>query len=252
MFFVLSKVLFFLLAPLTWMIILLLAIVWVKKAATKRRLKIMLIALVFIFTNPYIYRSLVKYWQSNPVTLSNHQVYEAGILLGGFSGYDKYDKGFFKEAADRFIQATNLYHQGIIKKIIMTGGSGALLQNEPSESVFVFDQLLKNGVAKNDIILEHASRNTYENAVFTKKIIDSLKLNGPFVLITSAIHMPRSEKLFRKAGLQVQPYPCAYDVYDERFNLEDTIIPDTRLPVFWKYLLKEMVGTWIYQLIGKA
>ena len=215
-------------------------------------INICLLCILVIFSNPYFFRSLVMLWQTPPIELKKNQVYEAGILLGGFSGYDKYNRGFFVEAADRFIQAANLYHQGNIKKIIMTGGTGSILQNEPPEANYILDQLIKNGVPKSDIILETKSRNTFENSVNTKMIIDSLQMKGPFLLITSAMHMPRSEKLFQNSGVPIQPYPCAYNVYDSRFSLADTIVPDPSLLVSWKYFLKEIVGLLLYQAIGKA
>jgi uncharacterized SAM-binding protein YcdF (DUF218 family) len=252
MFFVLSKVLFFLLSPVTWMGILLLIILFLNDTKLKRKLKILFLVIAVLFSNPYLYRKAVMLWQASPVSLNNKTTYEAGILLGGFSGYDISNRGYFNQASDRFIQATNLYHQGIIKRIIMTGGNGTLSKDEPAESLFVHDQLLKNGIPKEAIILESNSRNTYENAIFTKRIVDSIKIAGPFVLITSATHMPRSEKLFRKAGFTIQPYPCDYLVYNERFQLSNTFAPDPSLFVFWKYLFKEIIGTLLYQGLGKA
>lgn len=252
MFFVLSKVLFFLLSPVTWLGILLLIILFWNDTKFKRKLKILCLAIAVLFTNPFLYRNAVMLWQTKPVVLANNTSFDAGILLGGFSGYDKSNQGFFSESSDRFIQAANLYHQGIIKKIIMTGGNGTFTKDQPAETVFVYDQLLKNGIPKEAILLESNSRNTYENAVFTKKLVDSLQLKGTLVLITSAVHMPRSEKLFRKVGFSIQPYPCNYSVYPERFKFEDTFVPDPSLLVSWKYFLKEIVGTLLYQLIGKA
>ncbi|MFZ8477648.1 YdcF family protein, partial [Staphylococcus aureus] len=86
----------------------------------------------------------------------------------------------------------NLYHEGKIEKILVTGGNGNLFLNEPDESSFLEKEFIRNGVKKEDIILEKKSRNTYENAIFSKKILDSLKLKPPYILITSASHMPRS------------------------------------------------------------
>jgi uncharacterized SAM-binding protein YcdF (DUF218 family) len=252
MFFILSKVLFFLLSPVTWMEILLILILFSKNPKLKRKLTQGIIIIGVLFSNPFLYRTAIMHWQTSPVNFTIQKIYDAGILLGGFSEYDKNNRGYFNNSADRFIQATNLYHQGIIKKIIMTGGNGSLSQDVPSETIFVTDQLLKNGVPKEDIILEPNSRNTYENAIFTKRIIDSLKLKGPFVLITSAEHMPRSEKTFRHAGIMVQPYPCNYYEFEERAELENTIAPDLKILVNWKYFLKEIIGTLTYQITGKA
>ncbi len=252
MFFTLSKVLFFLLSPVTWIGILFMILFFVKARLWRRILNITLLVIIVVFTNPYFYRSMVMLWQTAPDDLNNGKVYEAGILLGGFSGYDINNHGYFDEASDRFIQTVSLYHQGKIKKIIMTGGNGTLSRDMPPESFFIQEQLIKNGIPKSDIILESDSRNTFENAINTQYIIDSLKMRGPFLLITSAMHMPRSERLFKKAGVSIQPYPCNYKVYNERFSLADTLAPDPSLLVSWKHFIKEVVGLLLYQALGKA
>jgi uncharacterized SAM-binding protein YcdF (DUF218 family) len=192
MFFILSKVLFFLLVPFWWIVILLVWMWLTKKPKVKKRLRVMVIVLLIVFTNPWFYKSMVFLWQPSPTHLPADKKYEAGIVLGGMAGYDKYDSGYFGGNADRFIETANLYHQGIIKKIIVSGGTGLLSQDEPPESRFLRKQFIANGVNDSAIILETRSRNTYENAIYSKKIADSLHMQPPFVLITSAFHMKRS------------------------------------------------------------
>ncbi len=252
MFFTLSKVLFFLLSPVTWVGILFLISLFIKSRLWKRILNITLLVIIVVFTNPFFYRNMVMLWQTPLTKLNNNSVYEAGILLGGFSDYDINNNGYFDEKADRFIQTVSLYREGKIKKIIMTGGNGTLSADMPPESFFVEQQLLRNGIPKSDIILESTSRNTFENAVYTKFIVDSLKSAGPYLLITSAMHMPRSIRLFKKEGIPIVPYPCNYQVYNSRFSLSDTIAPDPALLVEWKYFFKEIVGLLLYQALGKA
>ena len=60
-------------------------------------------------------------------------------------------------------------------------------------------------------MLERQSRNTYENAVFSKAMI-APKPGERWLLVTSAYHMPRSVGLFRKAGFPVEPYPVDWRV----------------------------------------
>ena len=65
------------------------------------------------------------------------------------------------------------------------------------------------GVARERITLESRSRDTYENAVFTKRLVNP----GPgerWLLITTAWHMPRAMGCFRQAGFAVQPWPVDY------------------------------------------
>lgn len=252
MFFILSKILFFLLIPFWWMVILLLLSAVIRNTKWKKGLKITAILIGIIFTNPYLYRVANLAWQPAPVDLAGNKTYEAGILLGGMAGYDKNNRGYFGDNADRFIQTANLYHRGIIKKIIVTGGTGSLNQKEPAESFFLRTQLLANGVRDQDIILESRSRNTYENAVYTKQITDSLHLQPPFVLITSAQHMKRSVSVFNKSGFQFISFPCDYKSIPKDWSVDNFILPDASLLKNWSYLLKEIVGLCVYRLTGKA
>lgn len=252
MFFILSKLLVFLIMPFWWIIALFVWMRFSKKPATKKRLGITAVCFTVLFTNPYLFRSLVFLWQPSPVDLPANQSYSAGILLGGMSGYDEKNRGYFGDNADRFIAAANLYHTGRIKKIIVSGGSGRLFQNEPAESFFLETQLIANGVKKSDIILESRSKNTYENGIYSRQIIDSFRLQPPFVLITSAIHMPRSASVFTKAGIRILPYPCDYKVIPERWDAGNYIIPSISTLYNWNFFIKEIVGYYVYTLTGKA
>jgi uncharacterized SAM-binding protein YcdF (DUF218 family) len=174
MFFILSKILFFFILPVTWVAVLLIWAKLTKKPRLKKRLFIVAIIVSIVFSNPFLYRSAVMSLQMPRVDLSDGKVYEAGILLGGLAGYDKYNKGYFGENADRFIQTANLYHRGIIKKIIISGGNGSLYLYALPEAIYLREQFLENGVADSAIIMETKSRNTYENALFSKEISDSM------------------------------------------------------------------------------
>lgn len=252
MFFILSKILFFLLIPFWWMVILLLMRAVIRNAKWKKILGVTAILIGILFTNPYLYRVANLAWQPIPVDLPGNKTYEAGILLGGLAGYDKNDRGYFGSSADRFIQSANLYHQGIIKKIIVSGGTGTIRQKEPAEAIYLRSQLIANGVKPEDIIMESRSRNTYENAIYSKILTDSLHLQPPFVLITSAQHMKRSISVFNKADFKIVIFPCDYKSIPIRETFENTILPEISLLNDWSYLIKEIVGLYVYRLTGKA
>lgn len=252
MFFILSKLLLFLLIPFTWIMILLIWIYFAKSARLKRKLTILTVCITVIFSNPWFYKKATLAWQTSKKNLSPNEAYEVGILLTGMVQFDKYNQGFFGSASDRFIQTAALYHTGKIKKILVTGGSGSLLYDYPAEAEYLKNVLVSNAVPEKDIIVEPLSRNTYENAIFSKKIIDSLQLKPPFLLITSAFHMPRSSAVFKKAGIQFVPYPCDYKVVEEKFSVDDVLMPDAKLLKNWSDLLKEIIGLAAYKITGKA
>lgn len=179
--------------------------------------------------------------------------YPVGILLAGFVGFEfKTEQGFYGAASDRFIQAVRLYQLGHIKKILITGGSGSIWRQQYKEADFVKDQLQQMGVAKEDIISENQSRNTYENAIYTKKLLDSLQIKAPYLLITSAMHMKRSQKVFTKAGLTTVAYPCHFSSINNPQLFWKSIMPTYKAFEGWDNYLKEVVGLLVYKLTGKA
>ena len=178
--------------------------------------------------------------------MNANERYEVGIVLGGYTSYDKVNKaGHFNMSSDRFIQGAWLYKKGFIKKIIVSGGqNGFNNEDDFVEAEFVASILKDLGVPSSDIFIEGNSRNTIENAAFSYKILDSLGLKkNKVVLITSAFHMPRAKETFEKAGFNVRPYPCAFSILPSsiRFSI-DSIIPAAWAFDAWGGFLKEMVG----------
>jgi len=250
MFHFISKLVYLFIAPENWIIVLLICRFASKSAVIRKRLTIAIIAIALIFGNEAIYNKLVNAWQPKPVVFASGVSYEAGIVLGGLSSFDKYGNGFFNGTADRFIQTCLLYKTGKIKKIIISGGSNA--PNEPKDAHFQFAKMVELGIPASDIIVEDSSMSTFENAQFTKKKIDSLRLKPPFVLVTSAMHIPRAKMVFASAGVQVIPYPSNYQVLENKFTFSNYVLPDIGTLLSWSTFLKEIVGIAGYKLMGKA
>jgi uncharacterized SAM-binding protein YcdF (DUF218 family) len=208
-----------------------------------------------LFSNPYIINEILYHWQAKEKILLKNESYEAGILLTGFCTYNEQTgKGYFSSASDRFIQTARLYHQGHIKRIIVTGGSSKVLKNKESlkEADFVCAQLAQMGIPADRIINENESRNTYENAVFTKQLIDSLKIPPPYLLITSATHIPRAHHVFDKTGLSTTSYPCNYLTVERKFSFPESLLPSSEAFEKWNKFTKENIGLLVYKLTGKA
>jgi uncharacterized SAM-binding protein YcdF (DUF218 family) len=110
------------------------------------------------------------------------------------------------EAAERITVAAELARRYPAARIIFTGGSNALIFNEESEALFAVRELQALGVAHDRITAEEQSRNTIENAVFSR-LIARPKPGERWLLVTSAYHMPRAIAAFRAAGFPVEAYP---------------------------------------------
>jgi uncharacterized SAM-binding protein YcdF (DUF218 family) len=117
------------------------------------------------------------------------------------------------EAGERILETVVLARKFPEAKIAFSGGDAGILYRADSEGVGAAALLSDMGVARDRLILEAGSRDTYENAVYLKAELSKLGLVGPdkrWVMITSAYHMPRAMGAFRRAGFDVEPWPVDY------------------------------------------
>lgn len=94
-------------------------------------------------------------------------------------------------------------------RIVYSGGDASLLSSESPEADYVYPLLDSFGISRNRVLLETRSRNTAENAAFTKELVNP-KTTERWLVVTSAQHMPRAIGCFRKAGFQVEAYPVGW------------------------------------------
>jgi len=250
MFFVLSKLLVFFIFPFTWVIVLFVWYFLSKSPKRKKRLLITAVVTLLLFSNAWLLNALASIWEPAPQTIPAGKKYSCAIVLGGFVAADRNDSGYFTLAADRFIQGVKLYQMGIVDHILVSGGNGSLMKHSFRESKWAAAQLLAVGIPQSAILIENDSRNTLENAAFSKRVLDSAGLKPPYVLVTSAFHMRRSLWCFDKEGMNVIPYPCNYFAGRGKFNFTD-IIPQAHVMDLWFVYIKEVVGYYAYQLKAK-
>lgn len=248
MFFILSKVLLVLIQPICWIFYLLVIAAITKNTKRRKRLFFTALGLLYFFSNGFIGNQFARLWDIAPQPLKPG-TYSCAIVIGGFTSVDKDGRGYFNEAANRYIAAVNLKATGKVSKLLISGGSGLLLQgNDFKEADFVLSQLRLLKIPDSTILIENRSRNTIENAVFSKRILDDKKIPGPYLLITSAFHMRRSLYTFKKAGIDVVPYSCDFNTAKRNFSLLDLIIPDATALAGWNTYIKEVVGYITYHL----
>lgn len=210
--------------------------------------------MLLFFSNPFFLRLLAKRYEERPVVLNGNEKYQAGIVLGGFVSYNiKTNEAYFSEASDRFIETALLYKTGHIGKIIISAGNGYVMKHDFQEARFAKDHLVQLGIPEQDIFTDGLSRNTYQNAVYTKRICDSMHFSGPFLLISSALHLPRATALFKKQQVDVRPYPCDFITKNIANNFwEDYLIPSSFALYEWDLFIKEITGLLVYKIIGRA
>ncbi len=153
------------------------------------------------------------------------------------------------EAAERYTEAAVLARQLPQARIVFSGGSAAMLTDYPPESATAERLLLALGVAKDRITLESRSRDTYENAVFTKRLLDP-KPGERWLLITSGWHMPRAVGCFRKAGFAVEAWPVDYRTSGSFEWIIESTIPNGLRRI--DFVAREYVGLVAYYLSGRT
>ncbi len=156
------------------------------------------------------------------------------------------------QAAERMTVAATLSKKYPNARLIFTGGSGLtskgnLELNEATVAELFFASL---GISESQLILENNSRNTYENALYSKQLAQS-KLSETWLLVTSAYHMPRAIGTFRKQGWQVIPYPVDYRTTGNVTKRHLVLLLGDKLSII-DTAAKEWVGLVAYWLLGRS
>jgi uncharacterized SAM-binding protein YcdF (DUF218 family) len=252
MFFIFSKILSFLLAPLFWILLIFLWAIFTKSQVKRKRLLISGFILAFILSNSFLADEVARKWEGSRT--ENHKIkgsYDVGIVLGGFASYDTLSNTLkLNESGDRIWQALYLYKTGKVKKLLISGGSGSILHRKVTEGDRVFNYLVEIDIPKSDLMMEAISRNTRENAVQSAVIINSEMPDAKCLLITSAFHMKRSMGCFNKVHLDVTPYKTDFLAEPRVWDPDKLLVPSTEALDNWTKLIREIVGYYTYKLAG--
>ena len=203
--------------------------------------------LLYIFSMPFLLNLYGKAWDYPRVKLPPGRKYSCAIVLGGFTQEGAGGSGYFNAAADRLIEGIELKNTGRAANILITSGDGSLNPDGFSEAVWVKGELTKLNVPDSTVLIEGKSRNTIENAIFSERLLLAKHLQPPYLLVTSAFHMRRSVLIFKKAGLDVVPYPANFIVGVGKTTIGD-ILPSADTLAAWNLYTKELVGIIVAKL----
>lgn len=191
-------------------------------------------------------------WEIAPVPYKEmKKQYDWGIVLTGVTQNDKQpaDRVYFHHGADRVVHTVELYKIGIIRRIMISGGSGRLVTTERKEANEIYKAMVMMGVPEKDMTIENESRNTHESAVNVKELL-KYETTREYLLITSAFHVRRSEACFRKAGFKVDTFSTDFYTHPRHFTPDVLFIPKAESIVIWQKLFKEWTGMVAYKMAG--
>lgn len=176
--------------------------------------------------------------------------YDVAIVLTGMVDLRRCRPGqiAFNEHVERVLEGVRLVKAGVADTLLLVGGSGSLSQPEASEARLLRPWVLGLGLREDQVLTEEASRNTYENAVNAAVIVRAGSYRD-LLLITSALHMPRSVAVFHKQGLRPDVYPVDFQSIDGALGWT-AWFPSTGALYLMKGVLHELIGRVMYRVQG--
>lgn len=261
MFFLLSKLLDVLLSPLGWVLVLLaFAVPWrrPRRRARWKRQRIFGLLAVFVlwFFSTELVANALFHRLEHQVESTNqpNEVYDAVVLLGGVMDERvavETGQLAFNENVERLIATHRVLADGHARFAILSGGAASPELVENSEARMLARQLALWGTSPSKIILEEQSRNTRENAVFTKEIAIQRGF-AKVLIITSAFHMPRAVECFGAVGMPVDTLIVDYRAPAATRGFPNALLPRTSHFDMSAVYFREIFGLQIYRFQGYA
>ncbi|NJR40007.1 MAG: YdcF family protein [Leptolyngbyaceae cyanobacterium CSU_1_4] len=234
---------------------------WKRPRSAAIAIFIALLALL-LPSNAWIANGLVRSLESQYLPAAIPTA-DAVVVLGGAVKPQTAPRPWIdvNEAGDRPIYAAQLYLQGKVPLIILSGGriewqGGGGTSSESADMAKLVEAM---GVPATVILQDPTSLNTRENAVNVKKIMQDRGIQK-ILLVTSALHMPRSMAIFKKLGIEAIAAPTDFLVSNQDLKEPQgtpqafilSLFPDSGNLERFTRALKEYVGLIIYRLRGWA
>lgn len=196
-----------------------------------------------------------RWWETPRAVRENlPEVSDAAVVLGGLSdpAISTPEHLEFNRAAERLTEAVALYREGRVRSILITSGTGDLLNQRDKEAPGLAAWAQAMGVPRDALLVESESRNTRENATLSLPLA-AARGHQSFVLVTSASHMPRAAAIFRKAGYDRDGRTLVLWPVDTQRSIQGfpfSVVPEPSSLSVVQSVLREMVGYAVYALQG--
>ncbi len=254
MFFIISKILGFLVSPFTWVAAGIIYSLFSRVPERKRKSLIASCIIFLIFSNEFLAEEALRSMEVENVQLKENEKFDVGIVLGGMIRYDaQNDHLIFNQNIDRLLQPVLLLKKKQLNKILISGGSGDINHPEIIESKLLKRFLIELGVDSNDIWVETQSKNTRQNAEYSAALLKTKFKNlndKKILLITSSTHMERSVGCFKKVGLNVIPYGTGKLSGPRDITFQRLLVPNIWAVHMWEIYFHETIGYWTYRIAG--
>ncbi|EED35058.1 conserved hypothetical protein [Luminiphilus syltensis NOR5-1B] len=173
---------------------------------------------------------------------------EVIVVLGGaIDGESRFGRGGdATHAADRLLTAAELYARKMAPYMLLSGGAPS---GQRPEADLMAEKLEFMGVPRSAMLLEPASRTTFDNAVNSADMLNARNYRH-ILLVTSGAHMRRAVALFEAFGLQVTAVATDHQIPRYAPTVPGWLPTADRLARSTR-AVHEWVGYWVYDLTGK-
>ncbi len=242
-------------------ILLILSLILRKHIRARHILVIAALLLLWLGSNRWVSYALARSLEWQYLPQQNIPKTEAIVILGGGTEPALYPRPSVEvnAAGDRVLYGARLYKQGKAANILVSGGNITFLSDTTTTPASDMAELLRlTGIPESAILIQGNSENTHDDAVLSARMLKERGISRA-ILVTSAMHMPRSVELFQHEGIDVIPAPTDYTItaagWDNLFHgdLAAQVInalPNTSSLGLTTNVLKEYIGILVYRLQG--
>jgi uncharacterized SAM-binding protein YcdF (DUF218 family) len=217
----------------------------------KKKLIYIAIGILFILSTPIFSNNFFKLVEGSEYRklISAIDSADAIVVLSGMLAINEMGDSTYVEwgDADRFFGGLALFKAGKAQKLVFTGGKMPWDKAKKTEGEVLKEYAISNGIASEKIYITKEVENTADEAVAVKELISPSKR---IILVTSAYHIYRAQRLFEKQGFEVVPYKVDYKSVVESAITVIDFLPSAENLKTTEIGIRELIGRLFYLIIG--
>ena len=213
-----------------------------------RKFSLIGVIVLILSSLPIISNKFIAYLEKDyqPIEIAEIENVDAIVVLSGMIrviGDEENLKYEFTDSVDRFFAGLDLFNNNKSPILILTRGKMPWSLGI-AEGEYLKELAIKYGVSEENIILTDEVQNTDQEAKAIKEILTE---DAKIILVTSAFHMPRAEKVFKAANINLIPYPVDFQNSKSKTTMMD-FIPSAGSLFDTSNFVREMIGRLYYNL----
>ena len=210
---------------------------------------ILAVSILIICSLPIFSNKLISYLENEYILsdASSAETADAIVVLSGMVRTINGKNGLsyeWGEASDRIFAGIELIKKNKAPIIILTGGKLPWSVGKP-EGEYLRDVAIKYGVPNKNILLTENVENTDQEAKAVAELLN--KVSPKIILVTSAFHMPRAQKVFEAAGINIEPFAVDFLSVADKHTMMN-FIPSAKAFDQTSFFIRELIGRLYYNL----